>query len=342
MKRIPDDILRKRVFSILQKAGVNDRHAEIVTDCLIETDAYGVHTHGLNVLSAHIERIERGGYALDEEPEITKETAAFAVVDGKKTIGPVSAVFCMNKAVEHAKKDGIYTVLCNNSNTFGAAFYYSLMAAQNNMIGICMCNTPPAMAAWNGRDKILGTNPFSIGIPGKKNGPILLDMATSIVARSKIIEAKDKNEKIPYGWALDETGHPTTDPIEAIRGTVLPMAEYKGYGIAMVIDIISGLLSGAAYLNDVNKFYSKDDSSMNVGAFFSVLNPAVIFSDEFFGKIDDYIERIHDSGGDIMPAVPGENRIKRKLESVRYGIEIEDETEEAIKKLMEKYGIEIK
>lgn len=338
MIRIEEGILRNYVSKILSCAGLSDRHNDLFTDYLVETDAYGVHTHGLNVLKAHVDRIERGGYSLTNEPFVLKETAAFSVVDAQKTIGAVSASFCMNKAIAEAESTGLYSVFCRNSNTFGAAFYYSLLAVQKGMIGICFCNTPPAMTAWNGKKKILGTNPFSIGIPGCQKGPIIFDMATSIVARSKIIEAKDRNELIPEGWAVDEFGNPTTNPISAIRGAVLPMAEHKGYGIAMAIDMVAGMLSGAAYLDDVKKFYSSDDSSMNVGACFIVINPKVVDSEQFYHNTDLYIDRIHESGPNVR--FPGEERNKKREKSSIDGIELSEKAISDIIELLKRYGLE--
>ena len=281
MKRYALGELRKALIKILKNNHVCNEQADILVDTMLEADMRGVHTHGISVFSAYIKKIQGNGFNLTAESVVLQQTGAFAVVDAKNQFGMVSAHKCMALAIEQAKTSGIYTVFCRNANTLGAAFTYAKMATDQNMIGLCLCNSPAAMPAWGGNMKILGTNPFAIGVPAEKQSPILIDMATSLVAKSKINEARKQGTTIPLGWAVDENGKPTTDPIEAIKGMVLPMAEHKGYAIAMAIDILAGVLSGASYLNHVNRFYSDNNECMNVGHCFIAMNPALIFGDGF-------------------------------------------------------------
>ena len=182
------------------------------------------------------------------------------------------------------------------------------------------------------KSQALGTNPFAVAIPGAKNGPIMFDMATSKVAKSKINKARLAGESIPSDWALDTDGNPTTDPLEAIKGTVLPMAEYKGYGIAMAIDIIAGVLSGAGYLNGVNRFYSDGEDGMNVGQVFVAIDPRIVMSDSFYSDIDGYINQIHacEPLGDDAVLYPGERKNKNLADSLKNGVEITAEEYETI------------
>lgn len=327
MKRIDYNELVFYTNKILQKYNVKKNQSEIIANNLVLSDAYGIHTHGLSVLKGHIQRIIRGGYNLVEEPIIVKQTPSFAVVDGNNTIGLYSAQMCMNLALEKCQDSGIYFVFSQHSNTFGPAFLYSKMATDKMKVGICFSNSPANMPPTGGMSKLLGTNPLSVGIPGLKKGPIIFDMATSIVAKSKISEAKRNNRPIPLGWAIDKNGIATTDPDEAIRGMVLPMAEHKGYGLAMVIDILSGVISNSGYLNNVNRFYSDDNSSMNVGQTFIAINPTLIDSDDFYKKIDDYIEKLKNSKklNDNEIFFPGEIENNKFFISKKLGVDISDD-----------------
>ena len=244
--------------------------------------------------------------------KVIRETCAFAVIDGDNALGPVSATYSTNYAIEKCKESGIFTVFSRNNNTFGPAFYYPLIASQKGYIGITYSNSPAQMAPIGGKDKMLGTNPFSIVIPNKGK-PIIIDMATSVVAKSKFKQYKEKGLDLPLGWALDENGKPTTNPDEAIKGLVLPMAGFKGYGIALAIDVLAGLLSGSAYLDDVGRFYNTD-KCMNVGFTFTVIDPVKVLGEDWDNKINAYVFKLRNSktidGQDIV--LPGDDRLENK------------------------------
>lgn len=305
---------KKEFIKVLTDHGVSQAHAETVADCLVTADLYGVTSHGTAILPSHIQRIERGGYNLTPDIKIIKETAAFALVDGDNSMGPVSAAFCMDYAVEKCRSSGVFTVFSRNNNTFGPAFYYSLKAAQKGCIAFICSNSPAQMAPMGGRDKMLGTNPFSIVFPVPDGDPIIIDMATSVVAKSKFKEYKAAGKPLPEGWALDKDGNPTTDADEGIVGLVQPMAGFKGYAISMLIDIVSGVLSGAAYLDKVGRFYSEDDGSMNVGFYITAIDPRVVCGEDYDTEIKSYTQRLKDSacvdGQKIV--LPGEDRIANK------------------------------
>ena len=312
------DIEKEQIFIIneLTENGVPQEQAEIVADCFSTADSYGVTTHGGAILPSHIQRIQRGGYNLSPNFKVIRETAAFAVIDGDNAIGPVSATFCMRYAIEKCRDSGVFTVFSRNNNTFGPAFYYPLLAAREGLIGIACSNSPAQMAPIGGKEKMLGTNPFSIVVP-TYGDPIILDMATSVVAKSKFKEYKLARKELPEGWALDSEGNPTVDPDKAMQGFVLPMAGFKGYGIALMIDILSGLLSGAAYLNKVGRFYMENGSCMNVGFQFIVLDPKQILGEGYDEIIKDFVLQLRNSksadGCSII--LPGDDRLKYKREN---------------------------
>ena len=301
-----DTIIRE-----LTAVGVSQEHADIVGDCFATADEYGVTSHGINILPAHVDKVKRGGYNLNPSLEIVRQTAAFAIVDGDNGFGPVAADYCMKLAVKKAKDVGVFQVFSKNNNTVGPAFYYPLKAAEQGCIGILFSNSPAQMAPFGGKEKLLGTNPFSAVIPVPGGDPIIVDMATSVVAKSKFKLYKEAGKQLPDGWALDENGLPTNDPEEGIKGLVLPMAGFKGYGIAMLIDLISGLVSGAAYLNNVGRFYSTDNKCMNVGFCCIAIDPKVVMGREFDTAIAKYVETVRNSerSGEGPICMPGDDRL---------------------------------
>ncbi len=305
---------KDKALNALVENGLDRFQAEIVADCFATADLYGVTSHGCSVLPAHIERLKRGGYNQKPSFRTVRETPAFAVIDGDNAIGPVSATYCMNYAIERAKTNGMFSVFSRNNNTFGPAFYYSLKAAESGCIAFICSNSPAQMAPVGGKEKMLGTNPFSVVIPIPDSDPIIVDMATSIVAKSKFKEYKSANKPLPDGWALDKNGKPTNDPDEGIQGLVQPMAGFKGYSISMLIDIVSGVLSGAAFLNKVGRFYSEDNDSMNVGFYITAFSPEIVCGEDYGVRIKEFADSIRNSApadGQTI-CLPGDDRVNTR------------------------------
>lgn len=304
---------KKQIAESLIENGLETEQAQIVADCFYTADLYGVTSHGAAILPSHIDRIKRGGYNLNPDFKVERETAAFALIDGDNSMGPVCADYCMNYAIEKCKDSGVFTVFSKNNNTFGPAFYYPLKAAEKGYIGFICSNSPAQMPLVGGAEKMLGTNPFSAVIPVPNGDPIIIDMATSVVAKSKFKEYKEKGQPLPEGWALDVNGNPTTDPDEAIKGFVLPFANFKGYSIAMLIDLLAGALSGAAFLNKVGRFYCEDKASMNVGFFLTVIDPYAVYGEDWGKVISDYVKTARESKTfeNEKIALPGDDRIEK-------------------------------
>lgn len=312
----------------LEKNGLNKNDAEIIAECYATADLYGVSSHGVAILPSHIKRIQKGGYNLNPKIHVEKSSSSFAVINSDNAIGPISASFCTKKAIDLATTQGIGVVFTHHANTYGPAFIYALMMAEKGLIGITCCNSPSAMPAPNGKEKLLGTNPLAIVTPTKSDTPIIYDIATSIVAKSKINQIRIAEGTIPEGWALDKNGNPTTDPTSAIEGLVLPMSGFKGYGLAMMIDILAGVLSGAFYLNQVNRFYTQDCACMNVGQFYMAIDPVAIFGANFYETMLHYISTIRTSEkiDKTKPiALPGDDRLQNARHNRSKGIEISEE-----------------
>ena len=330
-------VLYRKVQECLLHEGCSSDQAKNVTHSLIMAEVCGVPTHGLRMLSDHILKIRNGFYEIDASLTMEKETMSFSQVDCHGMVGMDSAVKCMQLAIDRCKGNGIHIVFAKNANTYSAAFVYTLQAASQGFIGITMSNAPAKMPAYGGRKKLLGTNPLSYAIPSNKENPILFDMATSVVAQSKINMAKDRGEDIPIGWALDSDGKPTTNAMDACRGMILPMAGPKGYGLSMMIDLLAGLLSGAAYLDGVGRFYNDRNECMNVGQLFIAIDPVAIYGDGFYLSVDDYIRKVKSSEtqGDGKVCLPGEHKFDKMKESLSKGVNVPDDLCEQLKQ----YGI---
>ena len=328
------DKIRQLSVKALTDSNLKRDDAELVVDSMLEADINGVSTHGIRMLHAYVDKLKNGQFAIGH-PQVVKDSPSFTVMDSNNIIGAISAAKASQICIEKAKEYGMHTVFAKNCNTFGPAFYYAEMMSKVGMIGFVCSNTPAAMPAFNGLEPMLGTNPLAFSCPSKTKGTITLDMATSIVAKSHFSTALANHEKLKEGWAIDQKGRPTTDPMEAIKGFVLPMAGFKGYGIAMAIDILSGFLSGAGYLKNVNKFYSQDGKGMNVGQMFVAINPSMVYEGDFLADMDGYINTIRSSkvmeGRTI--AIPGDDRINKRLVSLEKGIELSDDTREKLESL---------
>ncbi|MBO4856171.1 MAG: Ldh family oxidoreductase [Bacilli bacterium] len=301
----------QKVKTDLISVGIKKTDAEIIADCLALSDSFGVFSHGSKLIPSYISMIKSGKFNLNPQYSIEVETPSFAKIDGDNSIGVLSANHCLKYAIEKAKQSGVFTIFSRNNNTFGPAFYYSLLAAEQKMICFITSNSPAQMPIlFDGKEKMLGTNPFSICFPSSEDYPIIVDMASSAIAKSKILEYKEKGIALPDGWALDSDGKPTNDPDEALNGFMMPMSGIKGYSISLSIDILAGLLSGAAFLNNVGKFYSNNTQKMDVGFYLTVINPYLVYGKDYDDKIKQYIDTIRNSSSENQNIVlPGDDRI---------------------------------
>lgn len=311
-----------KLTSLFAEAGLSEVDAEIISKNLILTEAGGIESHGIRMVLPHLKRVKEGKYNLTPSMKVLNSSPSFTVVDADNGVGMYTATKAMEIAIDEAEKYGMHTVFSRNANTFGAAFAYTKMASDKGLIGVAFSNSPAAMAPWGGKKPLIGTNPISIAIPGEQEGPILFDMASSKVAKSKIGIAQKLGEDIPEGWALDKDGNPTTDPNCALSGTVLPLAEHKGYGLALCLDVLSGVISGAAFADTVNKFYNSEQtqSGMNVGQTFIAIDPKQVLGSEFYQKMDTYIRKIH---SEENVRYPGEGTVRNLKKSIRDGILID-------------------
>ena len=238
--RVPVQALDSFCIEALQKAGVSPAHAKIVADTLVTTDSWGVFTHGTKLLRDYIKRVRAGGLRTDVEPTVVAGGPSWSIIDGNSCLGHVTSKFAMEDAIQRAKTTGIAYAGVRNSCHFGAAGYYAWLAAKAGLIGIAMANDIPSVAAAGSRGCVTGSNPIAYAVPTGSGDPMLLDIAISTVAGGKVYAAHQRGEPIPNNWIIDQEGRPSTDAsLYPASAALMPMANHKGYGIALLSETLS-------------------------------------------------------------------------------------------------------
>jgi LDH2 family malate/lactate/ureidoglycolate dehydrogenase len=278
--------------NVLSQLGVLADDAEEVGTCLVDANLRGIDSHGIVRLPVYAKRLQAGRVKAQPDLKILHSTGPVKIIDGDNGLGPVVGTYAMHQAIEAAKTFGVGLATARHSNHFGPAGHYVSKAVAAGCIGLASSNAPPNMAPWGGRERFLGTNPLAIGVPTAMSEPLHFDMATSVVARGKIILAAQRGEPIPEGWAVDREGFPTRDAQQALLGAVLPFGGPKGSAISLTIDMLSGVLSGAAYgkhlhtLEDLN-------NEQNLGHFFLAVDVEKFMPyEEFCQRSDDLLTQL--------------------------------------------------
>jgi LDH2 family malate/lactate/ureidoglycolate dehydrogenase len=259
--RVRAEALLDFAAAIYVKAGMPADDARLAADTLVQADLWGHQSHGVLRLPWYVARLKSGVAKPVAAPEQIVDAGAVAVVDGNDAMGQVLTARAARDVIRRAKLHGIGAVALRNSNHFGTAMYYTLMAPPEGCIMFLSTNASPAMAPWGGREKRVGNNPWSWAAPAGRHAPMVLDIANTAVARGKIYLARQNNVAIPPGWAINAEGAPTTDPVEALSGIIQPMAGHKGYAISVVMDVLSGVLTGSGFGPDVAGPYQPDKRS---------------------------------------------------------------------------------
>jgi LDH2 family malate/lactate/ureidoglycolate dehydrogenase len=294
-------------------------------------------------LRTYAERVRRGVIRAGVTPQITRGGSAFFAVDGGNGMGMPVASQIMSLCIERARQTGASFATVDNGNHFGIAAYFTEAAAKEGMIGIAMSNAPATMVPTGGRKPLLGANPLSIAVPCGKYPPLILDMATSTVAQGKIIlAAKEGKKEIPSDWAVDPEGRPTTDPQQALLGAMLPFGGAKGYGLALIIDILSSVLSGALTSMHINHFWKDFEHPQKLGYFLGVWDiSAVMPLHEFNHRMETLIGEIKacpPAPGHQQVFYPGEIEHMRAAEATRLGVFLGPAVVEDLRKLGQEYG----
>ena len=334
--------LKSYVKSICTNLGLPEADAQVMADTLVEADLRNVHTHGVNALTGYARRLQGGGANPKPNVRVVKEGNGFAVVDGDAGMGQVVAHFAMQTAIERARANGLGAVAARNSSHFGAAAYYAAMALQHDMIGFATTSAGNRIAPIGGKTPVVGNNPSAWAIPAGKEQPILLDMAQSVVAAGKLGMAARKGERIPFGWALDKEGKPTDDPRAGSAGLLVPIGGPKGFGLAVVMDVLAGALSGAALGRDLARTHQPNAPS-RIGHFFMAIDVGQFEEIATFkARIDTMIRGIKDSDPAEGPKemfLPGEMEWNAKHERLTRGVPLLSSIVDDLEKLASELGL---
>ena len=320
---VPPGELLRVVGDVFASCGMREGDAHLLADSLVEADLGGTHSHGVLRVPEYVKKLTRDGVNPRGQPRVARDAGACLVVDGDNSMGQIGAHFAMERAIERARSTGVAVAAIRGSNHCGAMAYYARQALAEEMIGIATTNALPTMAPWGGSERIVGINPVAFAIPAGEEQPIVYDAAFSGSSHGKIRIYKQKGLTLPEGWALDREGRPTTDPAAAIEGLLMPIGGFKGVGLAMIMGILSSLLSGAAYGTELGDMEhgprpGQDGHfclALRIGAFEDV--------SRFKARVDGVIRQVHAcqrAPGVERLNVAGEIEAQRRAAYLREGI----------------------
>lgn len=342
-RRIDYISLRDFCVSVLERVGVDREGAEIVGKSLIRANLRGVDSHGVMRLPIYAQRAKEGLINPRARARPIKDNYAAAVLfDGENGFGQIVAKQAMQECIKRASQYGIGMAGIANSNNFGAASLVAMEALEFDMVGIVVCNASPTMPPWGGTSLVLGTNPLAIAIPSKLEFPLVLDMATSVVARDKINLFNKMGKKIPPGWALTKDGRPTEDPKEALEGLLLPVGGPKGYGLALMIDILAGVMTGSLFGKEVGLLYDMS-RPQGVGQFIIVINISSFMEvDRFKDRLEVLCNQIKASElaqGFSEIFLPGEIEYREEQDRMKHGIPVGEDVLKELERLSNEYNV---
>ena len=305
--------LKREIITIFKKFGLNNNHASISANALINAELVGAYGHGLSRLKMYCDRIKKKVINPKPKIKIKKISQSVSHVDANNSIGFVAADIAIKTAIKNAKKTGIGMVAIKNSGHYGLSGYYAEQAVKKNLITMIYTNAPPAVAPHGALKSLFGTNPICFGTPTGSKIPFILDTSISMINRGKIRVAEKNNQKIPEGVALDKFGKPTTDPKKALEGVQLPIAGFRGSGLAWMVDILSGVFTGANHAGRVKDPFDDFSGPQNIGHLFITFKTN-LFVNNFNNRIKDNIRIVKrlpkiKSIKEIM--YPGQNKYKR-------------------------------
>ncbi|MHC5247254.1 ureidoglycolate dehydrogenase [Enterococcus sp. LJL90] len=316
--------LHRLIKNKLLAAGLQDEQAEETAKHLVFADACGIHSHGAVRVDYYAERIAKGGVTIDPKITFEKTGPSTGIVHGDNGVGQYVCDEALKYAIDLAAESGLALVGVSRTSHSGALSYYVKKAAQQGYLALAMCQSDPMVVPYGGSENYFGTNPIAFSAPRENHQPIVFDMATTVQAWGKILDARSKNKEIPNTWAVDAEGNPTTNP-HSVNG-LLPIAGPKGYGLMMMVDILAGTLLGLPYGKHVSSMYSDLTEKRNLGQLYLIIDPARFTDPATFKKnIDQMVAELHE----IKPAAgfdqvyyPGELSQARYDDYMENGIPI--------------------
>jgi LDH2 family malate/lactate/ureidoglycolate dehydrogenase len=347
--RVDAGLLRQVGEALFVDAGLSREHAATLVRVQLEADLRGMHSHGMRAVPVYLERIRLGIINPRPQLRVVEATDFAVVVDGDGGPGQVVACRAMEECLVRARQRGAGFAVARRSNHFGAAGYYAMMALSHGLIGFATTNGNLVLAPPGGAEAALGNNPLAWAIPAGQERPIVLDVATSMVAGGKIDLLAAEGERLPDGWALDAAGLPTTDPAVAQAGLGIPLgwpvAGHKGFGLALVMEVLAGVLSGARFGTEHTREVERGPRPWDEGHFFMALDPALFMPREaFLARVDALIRQMRA----VKPArpgervrVPGELGWERREQALREGVPLPTSVYRSLQTLAEQRGLRL-
>ena len=325
--KVSAKVLKKKLIYIFKKYSLSSTHAKISAEAIIKAELVGAQSHGLSRLKMYCDRIKKNLINSKPKIKIKKISKSASLIDADNSIGFVSGDIGIKQAIKNAKSSGIGIVAVKNSGHYGLSSFYAEQAVKKNLLVLCFTNAPPALAPHGAKKSLFGTNPICFGSPTGDNVPFILDTSMSKVNRGKIRLAAKMGIKIPEDSALDKNGNPTTDALKALAGVQLPIAGFRGSGLAWMVDILSGVLTGASHGGKVKDPFDDFSGPQNIGHLF------ITFKSNLF--LNDYIPRIKQNLKRVkkLPKIkgikeimyPGQNKYKRYKKNMNKKINIPHE-----------------
>lgn len=332
---------------VLMASGADREEAEIVAKILVWCDFIGRDNQGVWRLPILSQRIAKGLVRTPCHYKLEKNSSSAVLINGRQGLGHYLAYKGMEQAIQIARETGIAFAGIRDSNFFGAGAYYIEQAASAGMIGIAASNSFPKVAAYQGVTSVLGTNPFAFSAPRENGHNLLLDMATSASAGSTIRKHIEKDEELPKGIAVDSAGKDIRDPLKVEQGTILPFGGAKGYGMSLMVEILSGIITGAGFSHGVNSMYKNFEESGNNGHFFIAIDISKLMPLEtYYTRMESFISLLRSSGPDDQSSnrngvlLPGELRWETYEKNKKQGLVINAETSAELKKLADRYRLD--
>jgi len=348
-RRVDEGALRDYTAGVLRGAGMTAEGARTAATVLVSSDTRGIESHGVARLPQYVRLIDAGALDPAAGPTIERESATTALVNANNGMGQVAGDFAMRLAIAKARDHDIGVVTARNSNHYGIAGYYAMLALEHDLIGVSLTNSSPLVAPTGGRERMVGTNPIALAVPTGDGRPFVLDMATSTVPVGRLEVYARKGLPLQPGWALDNTGEETLDAAAGMGGALLPLGGvlatggYKGYGLGVMVDMLTGVLAGGKYGPLIYGLWDATNPS-DLGQFFLALNPAA------FGPLDAFHARARDliahlKEGDRAPGsddilVAGEKERRAHEDADAHGVRLYYSVVDALDELGARFGLE--
>jgi LDH2 family malate/lactate/ureidoglycolate dehydrogenase len=330
------------ITDIFQACGMTETDSSLLADSLVASDLAGVHSHGVLRVPDYVAKLTREGVDPLGKPAVVKDSGACLVVDGGNSMGQIGVAFAMEQVIARAESTGIAAAAIRGSNHCGAMAWFARKALAHDMIGLATTNALPTMAPWGGAERILGINPLAVAIPAGDEFPIVYDAAFSGSSHGKIRIHAQKGEPLPEGWAMDRKGVPTTDPVTALEGLLMPVGGFKGTGLALVMGILSSMLSGASYGTELGSMEAGPTAGEDGHFVAAIRIDAFEDKGRFKARVDQAIRQIHGcrtaDGVDRIYA-PGESEALRSEEYLADGIPLNAVTVADLKDVVRELGM---